>query len=367
MVKPFSALLSSALFMTTGAVNAADVNINGFLSVGGGQLSNDKIEEGFAGYDDKTSFIPDGIIGIQLSSQINDKTSATAQLVSRGTADYDTEAAWAYITYQLTDDLSAKVGRIRTPLFYYSDFLEVGYAYNWIRPSPLVYRFDFGSSLDGVDLTKSFSIGNAEGSIQAYYGRLSGVDLEFTDTISVEGDTTDFTGIALNLSNGNLNGRLSYHQADFSSELTNPALVTVDPSFAIFNAEEESVTFYEAALVYDDGNWFAMGEWTSFETNLRYDLDDTAYLLSAGKRFNDVMVHATYAKQEEDSEPGRLFTDDTERQTMALGIRYDYDAGTAFKFEIEQLDVDLGDQQNPLLPSTDDSTVLYSFAIDVVF
>lgn len=122
---------------------ASDLNINGFLSVGATMLDDDKVE--VAGADTQGGFKQNTILGLQVSKQVNDSTSVTGQLVSRGSDDYSTEAAWAFVTYAANDNLDLRMGRLRIPAFYYSDFLEVGYTYNSIRPAEEVYRLPFSS------------------------------------------------------------------------------------------------------------------------------------------------------------------------------------------------------------------------------
>lgn len=136
---------------------ADDLRINGFISVGASMM--DSNDASIAGADNQGGFKQDTILGLQVSKQVNDSISVTGQLVSRGSDDYSTEAAWAFVTYAANDDLDLRMGRLRIPAFYYSDFLEVGYTYNPIRPAEEVYRLPF-SSMDGVDLTQSFSSGN---------------------------------------------------------------------------------------------------------------------------------------------------------------------------------------------------------------
>ncbi|MBQ0731612.1 MAG: hypothetical protein KBT75_12970, partial [Oleispira antarctica] len=165
-----SAIAISVLATSTVHAESSDLNIYGFMSVGVGILDNDKVTiEGFEG---EGNFKQDTIIALQVSKQVNDKTTATGQLVSRGTDDFKTEAAWAFVSYQATEDFTARMGRLRIPFFYYSEFLEVGYAYNWVRLPSDIYNIPF-SSFDGVDFTQRFSIGSLDNSIQVNYGRLT--------------------------------------------------------------------------------------------------------------------------------------------------------------------------------------------------
>ena len=60
----------------------AEIQWNGFLSVGGGMTFDD--DEAFAGYDHDLSFAPDSILGLQASSDLGENLSVTGQLVARG-------------------------------------------------------------------------------------------------------------------------------------------------------------------------------------------------------------------------------------------------------------------------------------------
>src|SRR5690554_1809192 len=105
----------------------AEIQWNGFLSVGGGMTFDD--DEAFAGYDNDLSFAPDSILGLQASSDLGENLSVTGQLVARGSTS-DVKAEWLYLSYQFNPNLRINVGRQRMPLFLYSDYMDVGYAYH---------------------------------------------------------------------------------------------------------------------------------------------------------------------------------------------------------------------------------------------
>ena len=292
MNKTSALSLLTAMAVLVPIAHANDLNINGFLSVGANILDDDKAS--IAGADNQGGFKQDTVLGLQVQKQINDTTSATGQLVSRGSDDYSTEAAWAFVTYAANDDLDLRMGRLRIPFFQYSDFLEVGYAFNWVRPPSEVYRVPF-SSLDGIDLTQRFSSGNIDGSVQVYYGRFDG---EFdTGADQYDSDFRNFAGVAFSANMGNFGTRLSYHQAEITMETedtttvlggavgaakaigavpngVNVGAATSNPKLAgftgvgdskateNFNFSGQTSYFYEAALTYDNGTYSAVAEWT---------------------------------------------------------------------------------------------------------
>jgi len=105
----------------------AEIQWNGFLSVGAGMTFDD--DEKLAGYDNDLSFAPDSILGLQASSELGENLLVTGQWVARGDTS-EVKAEWLYLSYQFNPNLRINVGRQRMPLFLYSDYMDVGYAYH---------------------------------------------------------------------------------------------------------------------------------------------------------------------------------------------------------------------------------------------
>ena len=377
----FSLLTAMAVLVPTAHAN--DLNINGFLSVGVSMLDNNDVT--LDGFDNNGNFKNDTILGLQISKQVNDKTTVTGQLVSRGSEDYSTESAWAYASYAVSDDLDVRLGRIRVPFFYYSDFLEVGYAYDWVRPPSEVYSTPF-SSIDGTDLNYRFSLGNWDNSVQVYYGRYSrggsGVDLK------------NFTGLALTSSTGDFTLRGSYHRLEFESDGTgsfgslnagaaaaintpiraalNPTSdaaldARIDKAVTDFTLTGQELGFYGLAAGYDNGDISAIAEYTQSFSESPFFPTVTTGLIKVGKRFNDFVGHLTYTSTENDLDSGldgtiqeALKLEDKQNSIIA-GLRYDYDTNTALKFEVQSHDEEIVNGEKG------EKAMLYTVAVDLVF
>ena len=421
MMKKFSA--SAVMIGLLGSASIAnavddDLNIYGFLSVGATVLDNedsDKESVTLDGFnDDAGNFKQDTVFGLQITKQINDKTSATGQLVSRGNSNYETESAWAFVSYAVDSDTDVRMGRLRIPFFYYSEFLEVGYAYNWVRTPSDVYSIPF-SSFDGIDITHRFSAGKFDGSIKANYGRFSEEIDVFGDDYN--SDLQNVLGAALTLNRGDFGFRLAVQQADLNfdtdvnadvqtayeglvtatlagdaaqvqTELGNVDLAIEDvrgldvAMSAVagyesatgitglsddFNLDNKKATFFDTAFTYNNGNYGLVIEAVSIEYESALLLDTQSYLISGSKRFGDVTYHATYstAKDELDSGvvgQGQDFLKlEGEDISTILGARYDYAPGTAIKFEIEHHDEKIHYSE------PGNSAMLYSVAVDMIF
>lgn len=351
-------LAAAVLLASSQFAFADDLQINGFINVTAGVIDNKDIMSSSAvsGYDTTVGYDQNTLAGLQISKKVNDNTSATLQLMSRGSQGYKTEAAWAYITYELTENTDIRFGRLRTPFFHYSDFLEVGYAYNWITPPGIVYRLDTMSAITGADLTHRFTAGAVDGSFQIYSGR-------YKDDFSLDNDAYEMelrsaAGAVLSLNYGDFGARASYHQAEFyingldadgnraldglleladgydkvQSIVTGGNHSPIAPKVA---PQGETSNFYQASVFWDNGSTSLIGEFTALRHDSFLLNDDDAWLVSAAQRLGDVTVHATYAFTDDKIKSGSIGNmqkiAQDEHSSITLGLRYDYNSSVAFK------------------------------------
>ncbi len=370
----------------------AEVNFNGFLSVAGGMLIDDDDIASYAGYDGDWSTDPDTTFALQVSADISDKVTATGQLIAQGQNDYEVEAEWAYLTYAATPNFDVRVGRLRSPFFIYSDFLDVGYAYPWIRPPEQTYRFIF-STVEGVDFVANGTLGNWDSTFQGYYGRLT--DESVLSGATVDLDLQNFMGVNWSVTKDWLTLRATYNQAEVSFSNLPAALddpiggtgllqVLTGAGFAgladALNPVDEDASFWGVGFNVDHNDWLVVGEYTEVVVEDQSLIgDDQAYYMMVGKRFGDFTAHITYDHSEPDPDLGifdvipdgvapaldalkagaqsAIANPRAESDDITVGLRYDFAPGTAFKIELTSLDRDPGGRDGTLL----------SFAFDMVF
>ncbi|MAD47517.1 MAG: hypothetical protein CMI02_01600 [Oceanospirillaceae bacterium] len=370
MVLRKSGLAAALTLVISPSAFSSDLQINGFMNVTAGVLSNEDISAD--GYDDGVSFDNGTLVGLQMTQQVNDSTSATMQLISRGSDSYETEAAWAYITYTASDSTDIRMGRLRTPFFYYSDFLEVGYAYNWITPPSIVYRLGALSSLSGVDLTQRFTMGSVDASVQLYGGR-------FSSDVELQGDEYAIElrramGIVLAMSMGDFGARASYHQTNITMDIDPGGTRALDQLAAgaalagvgdEFIPDEDKSSFYQASVNYDNGSTSVIAEWTALKHDSAVLNDDSAYMISAAQRMGDITGHLTYAATSDNLKSGMVGTvqenAELKESAIILGARFDYDAATAFKIDIQYND------EETVAGADGETGVLYTLGMSLVF
>jgi hypothetical protein len=373
--------LAVATMMLTPWALAADVNVSGFLSVGGGMV-DDENSVSYDGYSEEDLTFDRNLLGLQVTGQVSEKISATAQLIARSEKDYEVTAEWAYLTWQASDNGKVRAGRLRTPLYMYSDYLDVGYSYPWISAPNEVYYLPF-NNVDGVDYYVTGALGSFDTSFQAYFGSFDS-DFAFEDGTEGFASLRNQMGVAATFGKDWWNFRAAYHQADltvdiFSADLT--ALVgglAASPfasKVADVTIDEDKATFGQIGLNIDTGMFVAAAEHVEFEVKDTLLAKNVRDYVMVGVRFGDFLFHVTGSKADDeiveglaDGIPASPQTQplinglnaaaaarDVDREVISFGTRWDVASGTALKFQVDDVDDIKGEQK------------VYSVALQAVF
>lgn len=330
--------------------HAADFHWNGFLSIAGGKTLDDGdalyLVDPLSGatYDDEVKFEPESIAGIQGQAVVSDNLRGTVQVVARGGKQFDAEIDWAYLSYDFSENLTLNAGRFRLPLFYYSDFIDVGYAYHWIRPPVEVYNVPH-SALQGVNLRYSTLWGNTEFESQVWYGS-DYVKLEGTPAFDVRNDM-------------GATGTLTWEWLTLRAVVNSLDITLSDESFGTMEIDN---SFASLALMLDFGDLFWRSEYTELKGELSSDLfpsyktKDNTWYASVGYNFGNVTPHVTHAVL--DGDP-MGFTG--QGSTDTYGISWAFHPSAKLKFEYLKTDRDA----TLMLPESESSVI--STAIDFIF
>lgn len=282
----------------------AEVNLNGFATITTGLTGSG---ESLYGYDDDLSFEPNSLVGIQASSELGNKLSATVQLLSKGEDDWDVTAEWAYLSYDVNDYTKILAGKQRVPFYMYSAYVDVGYAYHWIRPPEGVYSLPF-DSLTGLGVIYSKPLGKIDSTAQLLVGRTT-EDITFGG-IDRDSEIANLVSFAWDLTYEWFTFHVGYTQADVSIDINDIDQLTAGWEAAGFpqlsselSIEEEGMTFSNVGFSVDYDNVLITGEWTELDTGDSFlSVNESAYI-SAGYRIGSIMPHITYGTSEGDTNP----------------------------------------------------------------
>lgn len=367
-----SKLLALAIAATLCGASQAAVDINGFASIKGGMtLSSD--DELF-GYNDDFSFKNESLAALQVKSDLGDKLSVTAQLLGRGAQDWDVKFEWAFLSYDLTDTLRLNAGRLRTPFYKYSDFRDVGYAYDWSRVPQSVYGLGF-DNLEGVSLYHNTTLGNFDSSLQLIAGSYDG-EAAIAGT-AADAQIEGVTGIAWELGQDGYSFRLAY--------LVGKTTFYVDPldnsttglyaqlrAFGLsglageLDIADESSAFAGVGFNIDKNDWVIVSEITKATVDNSFISDQESYYISIGHRFDSITPYLSFEKEDNKAKtelyaaipnaspvfaPVAALVNslEQERDSINLGVRYDFHSSAAFKAQYTNADNKTADRKDSVL------------------
>lgn len=362
--------LAMALLLGAPVVSAADVDISGFLSVGGGFVDDSDYNGAnpYGQYREEDLTFSQNLLGLQVTGQVSERITATAQMIARSGADYSVNTEWAYLSWQVDDISQIRAGRLRTPLYMYSDFLDVAYSYHWISAPQEVYYIPF-HNVDGIDYYLTAPVGSFDVGFQAYFGSY---DDEFAlGTIAGSAKTRNQVGAAATLSRDWWSLRLALHQAKVSIAMDDfdlaPGLTLMGflgslqgtPYESLVDrivAEDDTTTFGEIGFNIDTGRYVAAAEYVEFKVDDSFLAVNKRSYVMGGVRVGSVLLHVT-ASQGRDSlsDPAKDMRDglspnilavvdglsahhQSRRDVMSYGARWDVNPGIALKLQLDDVD-----------------------------
>lgn len=369
--------IAAALTSTT---QAANVDINSFLTIGAATISEDGTYLEHVA--ENITFENDSHYGINLRTQASDKVSAAAQLLATATnSNFNVDAEWAYVSYQFTKDTSLRAGKLNLTTFLLSDYAMVGYLHPWIRPPVEVYsnnplRNFLGLELLTVNrygrsakLTSQFFIGSAQADNGAMHMQANdgyGVNFQL--------DTPGFT-----LRAGAISPVIQVTAFDS----------TTNSDVELLDADDRGVMYTVGASI-DVGGFVMYTEAVTTDTEGQtqgvFPNQDGAYV-TLGYNMGKWLPHITFGTASGDEYTGptdlldplcggalgctgaNVVQSPVTQDSVALGLKYTVDESLAIKFEIQQVDLTAGKGQGfaTLNDPAADSFSVISVAMDAIF
>ena len=143
--------LCAPLSFSLDASKLPDIAISGFATVATAQtISNDKKEGTMNGMSNTPEYTYFNKLGLRLESDVSDQLGFTVQMVTNGDDDYAPKVDWAFVDYHFNPQMTLSAGKLRMPLYMFSEFKDVSYAYQWIIPPYAVYGSPDFTSFDGL-------------------------------------------------------------------------------------------------------------------------------------------------------------------------------------------------------------------------
>ncbi len=406
-----------SLFALTPLTALADIDFSGYGSIVAGQvISGEKDPSGeiefpvdfydYAYYTEDLSFKPESMLAIQARMDLSDSLVVTGQLVAKGTDNFDPDLDWLYLTYHFDDQWYIMAGRRNLPMYYFSEYMEVGYAYPWLRPPANLYWWEI-TQFNGVTLAYDFFWQEWTGTVSLFGGREDREDIRSHDYWRNRGgyyyppegtyiagtadvSWSDILGLNLNVANDWMDLRFSYfstHYETYADIFYTEEIDTDDDGIADTTIEitknpdgtpirssssavtEFDLDFYGVSGSFNFNMLTLLFDYNFVKYDDGYGSEFPTYLISAVYNLGDWQPYLGYTKA-----AGKLTKDyegfgtgDMEEHRMiTAGIRYNFHSSASLKLQYD----DFKDEGNRL-PWYDFSyhndAKLLSLGVDFVF
>ncbi|AMR65569.1 hypothetical protein [Aquipseudomonas alcaligenes] len=317
------------------ALEQGEALINGFGTVGVTHLGgeDDGRSYGISGQTND-SWRGDQLskFGAQLTYGVTDTVGLTLQTTAKAYGDeWKANLEWAYLSWQSTDNLMMRFGRLRTPVYMYSESIDVGFSYPWLRLPDEVYSQVQLSNYEGADIVYNLPLSFATLSFQLAGGIAKNRDYYIYDE-EFDIDYDNVFGSSVSLATNDFGTfRVGYVEADIDTEISGSFTdIFGNPGTATLLAlDKDKGKFTSIGYQYDNGTWLTANEWTSRVIENDGSNSTDSFYLMGGRRFGDFLAHVTYAQLDEDE--GR-------QSSWTLGLNYNILPTVVLKGEYKRVD-----------------------------
>jgi len=384
------ALLPIAMTAILGfSSQASAIEMDGFLTAGFA-IHDQEDSKYLDTITDDIRFDNDSKFGLQVTADVAENMQVVSQILAAGSDEnFDLDVEWAYLDWVINDTYSLRGGKVKEPVFLISDYIEVGYAYPWIRPPQEVYRNNPINTINGFEALVQLDVGGMGLTIQPYLGSNSEA---VPNQPGLTFDAENFFGASIQLASRNFTVQVSFLDTDVSvSGATGVVETTSTPGFGnpVPFSSRGTATLTSVGVSTDVSNFVAYAEYVTRDienttlagASAPMDAlfpDQDAWYVTVGYRMGKILPHLTIASSEAEPLTGATQAPNTpnpgvSQDSITLGVRYEINDSAAFKFEVQSIEPDLEVNSVGLfntLPgdfTAGDKSTLVSVAVDVIF
>ena len=350
------------------------LSVNGYGSLGVAYQDNDEIlyrnslstRKGSQGDYSLSNY---SNLGLQLDFYLTDKATFTLQGVAseNNSESNQIELSWANLNYQITDEFSMKLGKMRIPAFMYSDILNVSYSYDWVK-LPQMYSIIPLQNYEGIELNYNFNYNDLTINSTLLSGQSKSVAPNNKNSKNTIHFTADVKGAMLNLLYRDFTLRFAY--ADTDTTFKNRSLDQITGQFDSLNIPvisntinqyaPKKVDYLEIGGKYDFENAYLVGEYMKVISD-NFLSDNISWYVGTGYNFEKWSPFILYSRTTSSSNYKDIPIDATtpvpyigaitmanqtfntisntlsniDAETKSIGLRYNINEKIVFKFQYD--------------------------------
>lgn len=364
-----------------------NLNLNGFLTFGSTRFkSQEGVYYSVAHDSSKVSYESDTKAGLQVSLDYLNDYTLTAQLIAKGADDYDPELSWFNLSYKFSQSLRGRAGRMRTPVYLFSENSDINYSYPMLRPSDEVYFQVLMERIEGIELLSNHMIGDWDLNFQATYG---GAEEDVWVNVNYEAFV-----LSMMATNYEYTFRVSLAKAEVSSSMYDKLAnyfiasgISPETTRDFLEVHDDPATFLSIGMIYDFENIVLIAEYAKRKVKTLFPSAESFSIL-AGYRFGKALPYIQYGAIKATDAYDKRYNYQSPYETyvineyvkavahidqlsVALGMRYDFTDKISITAEWKKISAE--DRYFGILSHDDtasgplDDSYLTSLLVDIVF
>ena len=172
MLRGRTITLFAALSLVAVQAFAADYSFSGYGTLGYAQSNKSYAFQ--RSIDGGGTLQRDSMAGIQLDARFNSHFGATLQAKAAPSLGQDNAyaatLAWAFVSYRPTDDWLVRAGKLRVPLYLYSENTDIGATFDFARLPTEMYSISPTADFTGASFRKEWNLESGDLTLTGFWG-----------------------------------------------------------------------------------------------------------------------------------------------------------------------------------------------------
>lgn len=312
-------------------------------------------------------------LGLNLRANISDRMTVAGQLLSEASGHYATHLDWAFATFKITDEFTAKVGKSKFPVGLVNEYRDVGYVQPWLATPEVIYTELNTTNTTAATRTAPNVTREAYTGASLNWHTTAGAwtwdaNLYGGSTPMEGSDVKKLRGLTVNL---DWDDTVQFTASTYAGVMRNvPAFIAdgvtglpVANPMTAMNGKEHSVDLIGVKADWNNVILYAEVANTTMETMKAMSGD--AWYITVGYRFDKWLPHYTYQSYENDAKGNAAQY--TQYNISSLGLRYELMRNTALKFDVAQIDHKNGAGLFDRIPNDAGKIMKFGVGVDYVF
>lgn len=285
-----------------------------------------------------------------MNAQVNESLKGVVQVDGRSINGGQGSLEWAYLSYAPASDWEVLLGRKRIPIYFYSDFMDVGFAYPWVRAPQDLYGWEV-NNFNGITLAKTGHWSDWSSRASVFLGneesKANTMSSYFYPGLTPDLSWHHIHGVDLELTRDWFNMRMVYIESLVDLTASTGPLV---------DAGQQRIYGLSVNIDYD--NWLVRSEFSLFDRWRDMGYRSSAEMLAFGYHvgaYTPMLTFSYFVDENSYAAPN------WESNTWALSLRYDLNPTSALKVQFDQF------HEMSSLNSTTGNANILSVSLDKIF